>query len=149
MIAVTNQEGKFAQGQLAHPEEHFSILLALLATIGSAGFFWLTPGLEPESHIAWAIPDWVAGAYLFLQILFLLVTATQIRVLGVIDSIVAIFPFVVGLVLIAEWLLGHLPLSEFQLNALALLLATSLAGFLFTVWMRFVINRRTIAIDAS
>jgi hypothetical protein len=95
------------------------------------------------------VPGWLAGAYLCLQILFLLVSATQIRVLGVLDSIVAILPFVAGLVLAAEWLLGHLPLSIFQLNALALLLATSLAEFLLTVWIRFVINRRTIAIDAA
>ena len=109
MVAVTNSEGKIPHGHLAHPEEYFSILLALGVTIGSAGFFWLAPGLEPESHIAWAIPGWMAGAYLFLQILFLLVSATQIRVLGVVDSIVAIFPFLVGLVLVAEWVLGHLP----------------------------------------
>lgn len=149
MVAITSSEGKGAHSHLAHTEEHFSILLALGATVGSAGFFWLLAGLDPQSHIAWAIPGWIAGSYLFLQILFLLISATQIRVLGVIDSIVAIFPFVVGLVLVAEWVLGHLPFSLFQLNALGLLLATSLAEFLLTVWIRFVINRRTIAIDAT
>ena len=149
MVAVTNSEGKLAHGHFAHTEEYFSILLALAATVGFAGFLWFLPGLEPQSHFAWAIPGWMAGSYLFLQILFLLISATQIRVLGVVDSIVAILPFVVGLVLVAEWALGHLPLSLFQLNALCLLLATSLAEFLFTVWIRFVINRRTIAIDTT
>ena len=56
---------------------------------------------------------------------------------------------IAGLVLIAEWLLGHLPLSLFQLNALGLMISTSLGEFLLTVWIRFVLNRRTIAIDAA
>jgi len=30
-----------------------------------------------------------------------------------------------------------------------LLIATSLGEFLLTVWIRFVLNRRTIAIDAN
>jgi hypothetical protein len=149
MVALTNREAGATRARVAHPEEHFSILMALAATIGSVAYFWFIPSLQPESHIAWAVPGWMAGAYLFLQILFLLVSAAQIRVLGVLDSIIAIFPFVVGLVLVAEWVLGHLPFSLFQLNALGLLLATSLAEFLLTVWIRFVINRRTIAIDAS
>jgi hypothetical protein len=54
---------------------------------------------------------------------------------------------VAGLVVVIEWLIGHLPLSGFQLNALALLIATSLGEFLLTIWIRFVLNRRTIAID--
>jgi hypothetical protein len=58
-------------------------------------------------------------------------------------------PVVVGFVLIIEWLLGHVPLSLFQLNALGLLIATSLAEFLLTIWIRFVINRRTIAMDSN
>jgi len=149
MVAVTSKGSEATQARVAHPEEHLSIFMALGATIGSIAYFWLLPTLQPDSHIAWAVPGWMAGAYLFLQILFLLVSATQIRVLGVLDSIIAIFPFVAGLVLLAEWALGHLPFSLFQLNALSLLLAASLAEFLLTVWIRFVINRRTIAIDAS
>jgi len=113
------------------------------------GFFWLAPTFQPDSHIAWALPGWIAGAYLFMQILFLLVSATQVRALGVFDSIVAIVPIVAGLVMVVEWLLGHLPLSLFQLNCLGLLIATSLGEFLLTVWIRFVLNRRTIAIDAN
>jgi hypothetical protein len=109
----------------------------------------LAPTFQPDSHIAWALPGWIAGAYLFMQILFLLVSATQVRALGVFDSIVAIVPIVAGLVMVVEWLLGHLPLSLFQLNCLGLLIATSLGEFLLTVWIRFVLNRRTIAIDAN
>jgi hypothetical protein len=131
----------------AHPEEWLSILIALVATAGCSLFFWYDPRFAPQSHFAWALPGWIALGYLFVQILFLLVSATQIRVLGVLDSIISIVPVVAGLVVVIEWLIGHLPLSGFQLNALALLIATSLGEFLLTIWIRFVLNRRTIAID--
>jgi hypothetical protein len=149
MVAIANRQGQAPHAHVAHPEETFSILMALGGAVAAIAFFWLDPTFEPESHIAWAIPGWVAGAYLFAQILFLLVSATQIRALGVLDSVIAIVPVVVGFVLIIEWLLGHVPLSLFQLNALGLLIATSLAEFLLTVWIRFVINRRTIAMDSN
>jgi hypothetical protein len=140
---------RVAPSRMAHTEETFSILMALVAAVGSVAFFWLAPGFQPQSHIAWTIPGWIAGSYLFLQIFFLLISATQIRALGVLDSIIAIIPVVAGLVTVVEWLLGHVALSLFQLNSLALLIATSLGDFLLTVWIRFVLNRRTIAIDAT
>ena len=135
--------------KVAHPEESISIIMALAATFGSLVFFWLAPGYSPQHGIIWAVPGWIASIYLFLQILFLLVSATQIRTLGVLDTIIAIFPVVAGLVLITEWLIGHIPFSGFQLNALAMVICTSLAEFLLTVWIRFVLNRRTISIDAN
>ena len=141
--------GTESKPRTAHFEERLSILIALVGALGSVLFLWLAPEFEPQSPIAWTIPGWLAGAYLFVQILFLLVSATQIRTLGVLDTIVAILPVVAGLVTIVEWVLGHLPLSLFQLNALGLLIATSLGEFLLTVWIRFVLNRRTIAIDAG
>jgi hypothetical protein len=149
MVAAGTREARVARARVAHPEEAFSMLMALGGSIGSVAFFWLAPAFQPESGIAWAIPGWIAGSYLFLQIFFLLVSATQIRALGVLDSIIAILPVVAGLVMVVEWLLGHVPLSLFQLNSLALLIATSLGEFLLTIWIRFVINRRTIAIDAA
>ena len=149
MVAAETREGRAAHARIAHPEEYLSILMALGGTVASLAFFWLAPSFQPDSHIAWALPGWIAGAYLFLQILFLLVSATQIRALGVFDSIIAIVPVVAGVVMVVEWLLGHLPLSLFQLNALGLLIATSLGEFLLPVWIRFVLNRRTIAIDAG
>jgi hypothetical protein len=148
MVAAENRQVARAR-RAAHPEETISILMALAATVGSLAFFWLAPTYQPESHLAWAIPGWISGAYLFTQILFLLVSATQIRTLGVVDTIVAVLPVVAGLVIVAEWMLGHVPLSLFQLNSLGLVIATSLGEFLLTVWIRFVINRRTIAIDGS
>jgi hypothetical protein len=138
-----------ARTHVAHPEEWLSILTALVSTLGAVAFFWEAPSFEPESGFAWAIPGWLAFAYLFFQILFLLVSATQIRALGVLDSILAILPFIAGVVTIIEWMLGRLPFSMFQLNAVATMLAAGLGEFLLTVWIRFVVNRRTIGIEAS
>ena len=84
-----------------------------------------------------------------LQMLFLLVSATQIRGLGVLDSVLSILPVVAGLVIMVEWILGDLPLSLFQLNVLGLLIVTSVAEFLLTLWIRFVINRRTVGFGTT
>jgi hypothetical protein len=149
MATVEARGASVARGHVAHPEEWLSILTALVSTLGSVAFFWGAPRFQPESGIAWAIPGWLAFAYLFVQMLFLLVSATQIRALGVFDSVVAILPFIAGIVTIIEWILGRLPFSTFQLNALANMLAAGLGEFLLTVWIRFVVNRRTIGIEAS
>jgi uncharacterized membrane protein len=143
---MAGTEGK---PRTAHFEEWWSILIALVGALGSVLFLWTAPGFEPQSPLAWTIPGWLALAYLFVQIAFLLVSATQIRTLGVLDTIFAILPVVAGLVTVVEWVVGHLPLSLFQLDTLGLLIATSLGEFLLTVWIRFVLNRRTIAIDAG
>src|SRR5262245_14770207 len=120
---------------------------------GSARSIEHSPGAHgvvgQKRHIAWAAAGWLAMAYMSLQMMTLLVSATQIRALGVLDSIVAILAFVVGLVLVFEWLLGHVQFSVFQWNSLALLIASALGEFLLTIWIRFVINRRTIAIDTA
>jgi hypothetical protein len=72
---------------MAHPEECLSILMAVGATFGSVAFFWIAPDFSPTGQIVWAVPGWIAGAYLVVQMLFLLVPATQIRALGVLDSV--------------------------------------------------------------
>src|SRR5262249_2218406 len=148
-MATSNDEsGQIARAPVAHAEEFFSILMTVGAAIGAVVYFWIAPGFSPQSY-AWAMPGWIAGAYLVLQILFLLVSASQVRALGVLDLVLAILPVVIGLVIFVEWLLGHLPMSLFQLNVLGLLIATALAEFLLTVWIRFVINRRTIGFGTT
>ena len=144
-MAAANRQGVgVADARMAHPEEWSSILMSVGVALGSVVFFWIAPDLSPTSHIAWAVPGWIAGAYLVVQMLFLLVSATQIRGLGVLDSVLSILPVVAGLVIMVEWILGDLPLSLFQLNVLGLLIVTSVAEFLLTLWIRFVINRRTV-----
>jgi uncharacterized membrane protein len=149
MVAVDTQGGRAARSRSTHPEEWLSMLMSLGATVLVMAFLWLAPSYQPTSGVVWSIPGWIGFIYLFVQMLLLLVSATQIRVLGVLDSIISIFPFVAALVTTIEWILGHLPLSLFQLNALAIMLAASLGEFLLTIWVRFVVNRRTIGIDAN
>jgi len=138
-----------AIARTAHREEWLSILIAFGTTIGSAASFWVAPTYQPASGFAWAIAGWFAFGYLFFQTLFLLKSATQVRVLGVFDSVIASFPLVAGMVVVAAWVLGRLPLSLFQLNNLAFLLATTLAEFFLTVWIRNVVNRRAVAVGAT
>jgi hypothetical protein len=92
MVAENRQGVRVASARIAHPEEWFSILMAVGASVGLVAFFWITPEFSPTNPIAWAIPGWIAFAYLVVQILFLLVSATQIRALGVLDSVPAIPP---------------------------------------------------------
>ena len=65
------------------------------------------------------------------------------------NSIVSIVPVVAGAVTVVEWMLGHLQLSSFQMIALAALLVAGVSEFLLTIWIRFVVNRRTFAIDTG
>jgi hypothetical protein len=133
---------------VAHTEEWFSILLCVIATAVAVGVLWEAPGYEPASGgVIWAVPVWCAFLYVLVQIVFLLVSATQIRVLGLIDSVVAVLPVIAGIVIAVEWVLGHLPLSTFQIMTLLALLVAGTSEFLLTLWIRFVLNRRTVAID--
>src|ERR1044072_3484925 len=102
-----------------HRKEWLSMLIALGTTIGSVASFWVAPTYQPASGFAWTIAGWFAFGYLFFQTMFLLRSATQPKVLGISDPIIASFPLIAGLTVGAAWLLGHLPLSLFQLNGLA------------------------------
>jgi hypothetical protein len=146
---MTTADPSLRRTRAAHTEELWSILAALLAAGGTTAFLWKAPDFEPSSNFAWLVPGWVALAYLFIQMACLLVSATQIRSLGVIDSIVSIIPVVAGLVTGIEWILGRVPLSSFQVNVLATMLITSGGEFLLTTWARFILNRRTVGIDTG
>jgi hypothetical protein len=135
----------------AHPEEWFSIILALVAAIAAWGYIGYCPKCEPERAIYWIIPVWLGLIYLIVQMAFLLLSASQVRALGVLDSIIAIVPLVVGLVMVALSILipEKLPLSNYQLNTLAVLIVTGAAEFLLTIWIRFVVNRRTLGVGGG
>jgi hypothetical protein len=146
---MTTADQSVRRTRRAHPEEWWSILAALAAAGATTAFLWRAPDFEPSSNLAWLIPGWVALAYIFIQMACLLVSATQIRAIGVVDSIVAIVPVVAGLVTGIEWILGRVPLSPFQVNVLATMLITTGGEFLLTTWARFVLNRRTFGIETS
>jgi membrane-anchored protein YejM (alkaline phosphatase superfamily) len=134
--------------QSTHPEEWFSILLALIATIGGAIFIGYYPLFKPSDTgggVLWAVPVWLGFFYLIVQMTFLLFSASQIRALGVLDSVLAIAPVVAGLVLLIQTIISPtFHLSSFQLNSLAVLIVAGASEFLLTIWIRFVLNRRTI-----
>jgi hypothetical protein len=134
-----------------HPEEWFSIMLALIAAISAWIYIGYFPSHEPERPIYWIIPVWFGLLYLIIQMAFLLMSANQIRALGVLDSVISIVPLVVGLVMVALSILvpAKLPLSNFQLNTLAVLIVTGGAEFLLTIWIRFIVNRRTLGLGSS
>ena len=144
-----------------HPEEWFSILLALVGTIGGAIFIGYYPHYKPEGGgVAWAIPVWIGFFYLILQMTFLLFSASQIRALGVLDSVLAIAPVVAGLVILVQTIItpscpsgqAECPgfhLSSYQFNSLAVLIVAGASEFLLTIWIRFVLNRRTIGFGSD
>lgn len=135
---------------VAHTEEWFSILICVLGTAVAVASIWGAPGYEPASSgPLWTLPVWAAFLYVLVQIVFLLVSATQIRVLGLLDSVIAVLPVIAGVVSVVEWLLGHLSLSTFQAMSLLALLMAGISEFLLTLWIRFVLNRRTFAIDTG
>ena len=97
--------------------------------------------------MAWAVPVWIGFLYLIVQITFLLFSASQVRALGVLDSVLAIAPVVAGLVILVQIIISptfKAHISPFQLNSLAVLIVAGASEFLLTIWIRFVINRRTI-----
>ena len=85
MVAVESRQRQPVNADIAHPEEALSILMAVGGAIAGG--------------ITLAVPGCIVGAYLIVQILFLLVSATQIRALGVVDSIIAFVSVVAGAVL--------------------------------------------------
>lgn len=133
-----------------HPEEWLSIGGAILLALLGAACLWGWPDYEPQSNgVVWTIPIWIAFLYVLIQITCLLVSANQIRALGVLDSMVAVIPFITAIVALVEAGLGHLIFSGYQWMTLSAMLIAGSSEFLLTLWIRFVINRRTISIDSG
>jgi hypothetical protein len=147
---MTIQPAGQARGS-THPEEWFSITLALIAAIGGWIYIGYFPSHEPERPIYWIIPVWFGLIYLIVQMAFLLMSANEVRALGVLDSVISIVPFVVGLVMVALSIIvpEKFRLSNYQLNTLAVLIISGGAEFLLTLWIRFIVNRRTLGIGSS
>jgi hypothetical protein len=145
-------EDRRARSSNAHPEEWFSILLALVATVAATLFIGYFPQYTPgdSGGVAWAIPVWLGFLYLIVQITFLLFSATEMRALGVLDSVLAIVPVVAGLVVLVQMIISKtFILSSYQKNTLAVLIVAGASEFLLTIWIRFVLNRRTVAFGGS
>ncbi len=150
----------------AMPEEWFSIIMAVLTAVVAPVLIqyanWnpadhIDPVTKqaldwaPQNHIYWTVPLWVGLFYLIIQMAFLLQSASSIRALGVLDSILAILPLVSGLVLLALNIVDSksFHFSSYQHSALAVLIVVGGAEFLLTIWIRFVVNRRTIGLGGD
>ena len=140
-----SDEFRHVRSHSTHPEEWFSILLSLVGTAGAMIFIGYFPDFTPNNGgVAWAVPVWLGFIYLIIQITFLLFSASQVRALGVLDSVLAITPVVAGLVVLVNMILGNFEASNYQKNTLAVVIVAGASEFLLTIWIRFVLNRRTI-----
>jgi hypothetical protein len=129
--------------------ESVSMVTSLMLSGAAAYLFWAMPGWSPQGELAKYALAWIVVAYLGLQLFALLDNAMHVRITGVVDTISAVMPFVVGLLALLNMAQGSLRLSGYQENALALLLAVSALDFVITLWMRFALNRRSLGIDAG
>ena len=127
-----------------HPEEWFSILLALVATIGAAIFIGYYPHYTPAGvggGVNWALPVWIGFIYFIIQMTFLAFSASQDRILGVLDSALAIAPVISGLVILQQSIMNDtFELYSYQMNSLAVLIVTGTSEFLLTIWIRYLLN---------
>ncbi len=88
----------------------------------------------------------VFARYITIQLWLLLDTALRVRAAGVIGAVLAIAPVMTGIVIGVLWTIGYLSLSGFQLNALAMLIATGIVEFVSTLWVRHVLLQRGMTV---
>jgi hypothetical protein len=127
-----------------HPEEWFSIFMSLAVTFQAVIFIGYLPQYNPANGFVWAIPAWLAIIYVGVQTAFLLVSASQInRALGVLDSVISLVPVLAGFIILITLAFG-LRISNFQMETLVALILAGASEFLITIWLRFILNRRTL-----
>lgn len=126
--------------------EWASILLTLSVSLLAFLFFKYMPSYEPDQTWIWSLPGWLSLGYITLQLWLLLDTALRVRAAGIIGAVLAIAPVMAGIVIGALWIMGDLTLSGFQLNALAMLIATGIVEFVSTLWVRHVLLQRGMTV---
>jgi hypothetical protein len=126
--------------------EMSSIILALAAALIGFAYLKYFPNHSPAQNWVYGVPGWLALGYITVQLWMLLDSALRIRPTSVIDAVVAIAPVVSGIVCGALWMVDNLHLSLFQLNALAMLIATGVVEFASTLWVRNVVLQRGVSV---
>ena len=126
--------------------EMSSIMMALAAALLGFAFFKYLPNYTPEHNWVYGVPGWLALGYITAQLWMLLDSALRIRPTSIIDAVLAIAPVVSGIVCVVLWMVGYLQLSPFQLNALAMLVATGFVEFVSTLWVRNVVLQRGVSV---
>jgi len=124
--------------------ETVSIILTLTVSVLTFLFFKYMPNYTPNDsqNWIWSLPGWLSLGYITIQLWLLLDTALRVRAAGVIGAVLAIAPVMTGIVIGVLWTIGYLSLSGFQLNALAMLIATGIVEFVSTLWVRHVLLQR-------
>jgi hypothetical protein len=128
--------------------EWASILLTLTVSLLAFLFFKYVPNYTPEQNQTWiwSLPGWLSLGYITIQLWLLLDTALRVRAAGIIGAVLAIAPVMTGIVIGVLWIIGNLTLSGFQLNALAMLIATGIVEFVSTLWVRHVLLQRGMTV---
>ena len=128
--------------------EMASIVLTLTVSALAFLFFKYMPNYAPSDsqNWIWSLPGWLSLGYITIQLWLLLDTALRVRAAGVIGAVLAIAPVMTGIVIGVLWTIGYLPLSGFQLNALAMLIATGIVEFVSTLWVRHVLLQRGMTV---
>jgi len=124
--------------------ETASIILTLSVSVLAFLFFKYMPDYTPTDRQTWiwSLPGWLSLGYITIQLWLLLDTALRVRAAGVIGAVLAIAPVMTGIVIGVLWVIGYLSLSGFQLNSLAMLIATGIVEFVSTLWVRHVLLQR-------
>jgi hypothetical protein len=122
--------------------EMSSIILSVGISIFAFVFFKWFPEYSPEHNWIRGLPGWIALGYITIQLWMLLDSALRVKPNSIIAAVLAIAPVVTGIVCAALWAVGYMPLSLFQLNALAMLTATGVVEFVSTLWVRHVVLQR-------
>ncbi len=126
--------------------EMSSIIMSVGISIAAFVFFKFAPNYTPEYNSIRGLPGWIALGYITIQLWMLLDSALRIRPNSVIDAVLAIAPVVTGIVCGVLWLVDYMPLSLFQLNALAMLVVTGVVEFVSTLWVRNVVLQRGVSV---
>jgi hypothetical protein len=128
--------------------EMASILLTLTVSVLAFLFFNYMPNYTPSDsqNWIWSLPGWLSLGYITIQLWLLLDTALRVRAAGIIGAVLAIAPVMTGIIVGVLWVIGHLSLSGFQLNALAMLIATGVVEFVSTLWVRHVLLQRGMTV---
>jgi hypothetical protein len=126
--------------------EMASIILTLSVSVLAFLFFKYMPSYTPAENWIWSLPGWFSLGYITIQLWLLLDTALRVRAAGVIGAVLAIAPVMTGIVIGVLWIIGYLQLSGFQINALAMLIATGIVEFVSTLWVRHVLLQRGMTV---
>lgn len=128
--------------------EMISITLTLTVSALAFLFFRYLPNYTPGPDQNWlrALPGWLSLGYITIQLWLLLDTALRVRAAGIIGAVLAIAPVMTGIIIVVLWSIKYLELSSFQLNALAMLIATGIVEFVSTLWVRHVLLQRGMTV---